>query len=85
MLPALIGIKGGVLRAGGGAGHADAVLVNQFSAGLSLVKKRANRDTGSYQERNSPAGKPRRKLDQDAPRRENEKRVHQVLSQNRVR
>src|SRR5580700_10717178 len=44
MLPALIGVNrrnaGVLLRTGGCAGHAYAMLVNEFPAGLSLVAKR---------------------------------------------
>ena len=55
---------GVLLRAAGCAGDAHAILVDEFSAGLPLVEKRADRHGGRYKERNSPARQPRRKIDQ---------------------
>ena len=63
--------------------HADAMFVNEFSAGLTLVKKRARRDDRYNKKGDSYAFWALRQLQHHSPGRQNQNCVDQEMSENR--
>jgi len=60
------------------------VLVNEFSSRLALVEQCARRDDRHNQEGDSRALKTARQLEHHTPGGKNQKRIDQVLPENRV-